>query len=127
MRPTKSDLSTKDNAVIPEKGCAQAQAKINGIEGLMTLMAHSPERAVVFEIDARPDSRVYLAGSFNNWNPTSHPLTYHPESGLFRETLLLPPGQHEYKFVIDGVWTLDSKTGSCVFTASGIVNNMVKV
>ena len=127
MSPTKEDLSPKDHAFITAQGCAQALAKHNGIEGLMTLMAHSPDRAVVFEIDASPDSRVYLAGTFNNWNPTSHPLTYHPEAGMFRETLLLPPGHHEYKFVVDGVWTLDGKNQACAVTANGIVNNVIKV
>lgn len=127
MRPSKENLSPKAPACILDQGCSQAQAKRNGIEGLMTLMAHSPERAVVFEIDASPDSRVYLAGTFNNWNPTSHPLTFHPESGMFRETLLLPPGHHEYKYVVDGVWTLDSKNQACTVTANGIVNHVVKV
>ena len=30
-----------------------------------------------------------------------------PMAGVFTTTLTLPPGIYEYKFVINGIWTLD--------------------
>ncbi len=52
-----------------------------------------------------PDAKaVFVAGSFNNWKPDVIPLHPHLKTGDWYVTLPLPPGHHEYKFVIDGVW-----------------------
>lgn len=59
-----------------------------------------PTRFSVAAGDAR---EVLLAGSFNDWNPHVTPML--PDSGgTWRCELALPPGRHEYKFVIDGRW-----------------------
>ncbi len=62
-------------------------------------------RPVVLSVRAEPGLSVFVAGSFNNWDPTSLPMT--ESKGVYGATLNLPPGIYEYKFVIDGVWTLD--------------------
>ncbi len=45
-------------------------------------------------------STVYLAGNFNNWDPTSIPMI--KKDGLFEVSLELGPGTYYYKFVING-------------------------
>ncbi len=51
---------------------------------------------------------VYLAGSFNDWNPTAHLMTGPDKDGWFRTTLHLNAGHYEYKFVLNGkTWTHD--------------------
>lgn len=97
------------------------------IEELLSLMAQATEREVVFEFAAQQDSRVFIAGTFNGWNPTTHPLDYHPESGLFRATLLLEPGVHEYKFVVDGAWHVDVKCPHWVLNDNGTINSVIRV
>ncbi len=53
-----------------------------------------------------PSAReVYLAGEFNNWNPRQLLMENH--DGTWEIRLDLPPGEYEYKFVVDGVWTAD--------------------
>lgn len=50
---------------------------------------------------------VHLAGSFNNWNTTSHPLHQDKRdkmNGTWQRTVYLEPGVYEYRFVVDGVW-----------------------
>ena len=32
------------------------------------------EKKVRFELAAEPGSQVFVAGTFNNWNPTANPL-----------------------------------------------------
>ena len=84
-------------------------------------------KAIRFEITAERDSKVYVAGTFNHWNPNTHPLDHHPEDGVFRATLHLPPGTHEYKFVVDGVWHLDAACPNWVLNEHGTLNSVVRV
>jgi thiol-disulfide isomerase/thioredoxin len=51
---------------------------------------------------------IFLAGSFNKWNPTGHKMSGPDPDGYYQALLKLPEGRHEYKFVIDGkVWKSD--------------------
>ncbi len=50
--------------------------------------------------DDQPRS-VHVAGSFNGWSKDVAPLT-RDDAGMWRATLDLPEGVHQYKFVIDG-------------------------
>ena len=44
---------------------------------------------------------VKISGSFNHWNPVGIPMEKDPD-GFFWETLILPAGTHQYKFIVDG-------------------------
>ena len=44
---------------------------------------------------------VALAGSFNEWSTSSHPLS-RQASGLWTLVVPLPPGEHPFMFVVDG-------------------------
>ena len=61
-----------------------------------------------------PSARtVSVAGSFNRWDPNSHPLSGPDRSGRWAATLTLPPGRYEYLFVINGeTWVLDLEAPS---------------
>lgn len=51
-----------------------------------------------------PDaSAVFIAGTFNDWQSDTHPMT-RSEDGWWIVTLQLSPGAYEYKFVVDGIW-----------------------
>lgn len=63
-------------------------------------------RPVVFRLLAPSAKVVYLGGSFNDFDGRHHPLTRRPD-GVWETTLDLAPGRYEYKFKVDGVWTLD--------------------
>ena len=62
---------------------------------------------VVLTVQADPGSTVYLAGSFNNWDPQGLRMVDKDGNGLYSVSVTLAPGIYEYKFVINGVWTLD--------------------
>ena len=60
----------------------------------------------------RPDSKpkqIFLAGSFNDWNPSNDKFLMKDDDGdgTFSITVKLAPGTYQYKFVIDGQWTKD--------------------
>ena len=93
----------------------------------MRLMTQTPGREVSFEVAAKRDSRVNIAGTFNGWDPKTHPLSYHPENDLFKAALYLPAGLHEYKFVIDGVWQMDAKCPYWALNNTGTLNSVVLV
>jgi 1,4-alpha-glucan branching enzyme len=50
--------------------------------------------------------QVFLAGCFNEWDPAANPLERDSE-GTWSCTLVIDPGEHEYRFVVDGVWCDD--------------------
>ncbi|MFB3893577.1 MAG: glycogen-binding domain-containing protein [Phycisphaerae bacterium] len=55
----------------------------------------------------RPRAReVYLAGTFNNWRPDELRMTPTGD-GWWRAGLLLPPGDHRFRYIADGQWFTD--------------------
>ncbi|KAK3540470.1 hypothetical protein QTP70_031803, partial [Hemibagrus guttatus] len=70
-----------------------------------------------------PAKDVYVSGSFNNWT-TKIPLSRSQKN--FTGIVDLPEGEHQYKFYVDGQWTLDPKK-PVITTKSGIVNNVVLI
>lgn len=51
-------------------------------------------------------SAVFVAGSFNDWHPAATEM-FCPSPGRWVKELTLPPGEHEYRLVVDGVWMTD--------------------
>lgn len=97
------------------------------IDHLMRLMSQQTEKQVEFVLEAKHGSKVYIAGTFNEWNPTSHPLRYHPEDGTYKAKLLLPKGIHEYKFIVDGAWRIDTRCPNWILNDTGTLNSVLKV
>ena len=63
-------------------------------------------KQATFILYAPRATQVFVAGSFNNWNPVATPLMRSHE-GLWSNTVDLYPGEYEYRFIVDGVWTDD--------------------
>ena len=70
----------------------------------------TPE-GVVFnhKVDGK-DRKIFLAGSFNNWNPSDaqYLLKDDDGDGVWSITVKLAPGTYQYKYVIEGKWTQDT-------------------
>lgn len=69
----------------------------------------SPSLVTVRFVLTAPDAHaVSLAGTFNQWDAHATPLVRTGASGVWTASLSLPPGQHQYVFVVDGVrWVPD--------------------
>ena len=81
---------------------------------------------VRFEYHHPTASRVFVAGSFNGWNPSVTALA-NLGSGHWLRLLWLPPGEHEYLFVVDGVWCFDPHAADYVPNVYGTMNAVVEV
>lgn len=63
-----------------------------------------------------PNAReVFVAGTFNNWDPNVTTMESRG-GGMWRTILRLKPGIYEYKFFFDGEWSC--KPGSSEFDPS---------
>ena len=76
---------------------------------------------------------VFVAGTFNGWNPTATQLSLHMPKGEWRVHFTATPGRHEYKFVVDGQWCcepgdLDAPNASkeCCPNSFGTTNRVLK-
>ena len=84
-------------------------------------------RRVKFEVLAEPNSKVFLAGSFNDWKSDTKELKEKDGDGIYTGSLLLEPGEYEYKFVINGEWLIDSENPNFSQNKLGTLNSVVKV
>jgi hypothetical protein len=57
---------------------------------------------VTFVLAAPSAREVAVIGSFNGWNAAGWTMTRDPSQGLWTLSSALPPGSHEYVFLIDG-------------------------
>ncbi len=68
--------------------------------------AKKMSKPVNFVCRAPAAKNVFLAGDFNNWNPTANPMARQPDGAWFLQ-MNLNHGHHHYHFVVDGKPTLD--------------------
>jgi len=68
--------------------------------------AKPDKKAATFRLDAPYATKVFVAGSFNDWSPVATPLTRN-DVGIWTGTVDLDPGEYEYRFVVDGTWSDD--------------------
>ena len=68
--------------------------------------------------------KVQLAGDFNRWAPAA---MRKQKDGSFTTTLDLRPGTYEYKFVVDGQWTVDPDNSAWALNPHGTLNSVVVV
>lgn len=83
--------------------------------------------SVVFRCAAPADAQVYVAGSFNCWRSDAHALSYDTKTGLAQASITLPPGRHEYKFVVDGAWMVDPSCPDWVINDHGSLNSVITI
>ena len=57
--------------------------------------------------------QVFIAGSFNDWDPTATPMERTTQG--WKVSLHLEPGKHLYKYVVDGDWTNDPENNRSEF------------
>jgi hypothetical protein len=108
----------------------EMEAEIKAARGLISVL-----RAAEREFEVRlwrvcvpawkEARKVAIAGSFNGWDVGSDALERTSEGSWMRE-LVLPLGEHSYKFCVDGQWHLDPG-GAPTRRESGYINNVVSL
>jgi len=81
---------------------------------------------VLFDVHLGGASEVYLAGTFNDWHPTTLPMVG-MGSGRWEKEILVPPGVYEYLFIADGQWIPDPDCGEVIPNPHGGVNCVRRV
>ena len=85
------------------------------------------KKRVTFKVKADPGSEVYVTGDFNNWETNKHKLKDKSNPGHYKGSLLLERNKHyEYKFIINGNWTVDPACKDWVPNAMGSLNSIIR-
>ena len=91
-------------AALMAKGAeALVPSKAPGKLAILKKPTRAAKKPTTFTLNAPQAIRVFIAGSFNGWNPVATPLQ-RDKAGLWRRTVSLEQGRHEYRFVVDDVW-----------------------
>jgi 1,4-alpha-glucan branching enzyme len=83
------------------------------------------KRRVQFRLAAPAGSQVFVAGTFNKWDPKATPLK--EAAGGFAAMVMLLPGRYEYKFVVNGDWMTDPKGNETVPNGLGSRNSVIVI
>lgn len=82
------------------------------------------KRRFDFKINALQAQGVYLCGTFNNWSESSDRMKM-DSSGVWKKSKMLSQGIYEYKFLVDGDWTLDPECRETAPNGFGTKNNVI--
>ncbi|HEV3470164.1 MAG TPA: M56 family metallopeptidase [Pyrinomonadaceae bacterium] len=78
-----------------------------------------------FRLKGYPNARIVaVAGTFNNWNQSQ--LLFAREGDEWLCRVYLPPGTHQYKFIVDGNWLVDPANSRTVHDERGILNSLLR-
>ncbi len=89
--------------------------------------ARAKTTRVTFAVRAEVGSTVYIAGSFNDWDPASKKLVDKTGDGYYTIAMTLAPGAYEYKFVINGTWCADPECAEWVQNDMGTLNSVKRI
>ena len=89
--------------------------------------ATAKAKRVRFSLRTAPGCKVFLTGTFNNWEPTAIEMADKRVDGNYAATLSLAPGKHLYKFVVDGTWCCDPECQELVPNAHGTLDCVKRV
>ena len=113
-KPAVKTVTAKKTRTTVKKAAPKAAAKII-------------EKSVTFTVHAESGKTVYLAGTFNNWDPTGKKMLEKKGDGVYSVAIKLVPGTYQYKFVIDGTWCADPENRDFVQNDHGTLNSVITV
>lgn len=79
---------------------------------------------VRFAVQADGGKKVAVVGTFSDWLPVQ---MRKQKDGSFVANIAVPPGNHEYKFIIDGEWVVDPDHGAWALNPYGTLNSLAIV
>lgn len=69
---------------------------------------------IVFKLSGYDNAKyVAVAGEFNDWTPWKNLMRW--QDGTWVCQMELKPGTYQYKFVVDGVWTIDESNPKTIY------------
>lgn len=83
---------------------------------------------VRFVLIAPAARNVSVVGDFNNWNRATTALAPSGRDGVWTTSVPLPPGRHEYAFIVDGEhWVSDPLASVTIHDDFGTASSIVTV
>ena len=121
------DATGLDTEVGPLKDGAVSAVPTRPVDPVLHEDWHiEPDGSTIFRLADYADAdQVSVAATFNNWSPTKNPMRY--LDGCWITEINLPPGKHQYKFVVDGSWISDPANPNNVDDGAGDVNSVVVI
>ncbi len=87
-------------------------------------------KTIIYKFKYKPGKKVKqvsVAGSFNNWNRSSNPLTDPDGDGVYETEIPLEPGNYTYKLNVDGKDILDPSNSETEPTGFDGFNSVLKI
>ncbi len=82
-------------------------------------------RAVEFTVTVAGAKSVAVAGSFNGWSTTEHPMTPSRNDGTWSAVITLPAGEYKFMYVLDGRrWVMPQAADEFVDDGFGQINGV---
>jgi 1,4-alpha-glucan branching enzyme len=82
---------------------------------------------VRFSLEQPVAQAVAVAGTFNGWSATSHPMTLDGTRRRWTAVVPLPAGEHLFMYVVDGAWVTPPQAVDFVDDGFGARNGVVVV
>ncbi|RJX34275.1 MAG: glycoside hydrolase family 13 [Desulfurivibrio sp.] len=79
-----------------------------------------------FCVTAPEAKEVFVAGDFNDWNPSEHAMRKFKD-GKYIKKLKLKPGRYEYQFIVDGQWWTDPANPNRQSNSYGSENSVIEI
>ena len=122
--PAKTLKSSAESTALP--AARQAPEAIQPKAPQSHALNNGEARKARFAFHAPTARDVFVAGSFNEWNPRATPLQRGAD-GSWSTELPLTPGCYEYRFVVDGQWMDDPTSPRSVSNNFGGTNCIVEI
>ena len=103
---TRTTTKSAGSKAVSKSAGRMAPAKAAARGSSTKATAKPAKKKTTFKLSAPEASQVSIAGCFNDWSLTANPLSP-GNGGMWTCTLLLEPGEYEYRFIVDGIWCDD--------------------
>lgn len=84
------------------------------------------KKRVTFKFNDAGARQVFVAGSFNSWDPSAKPLKKDAK-GVWKAAIMLAQGVYQYRFIVDGQWMEDPASQDKQVNEFGSFNSVVVV
>ena len=87
---------------------------------------HRGAQKVHFEFEHPSARKVCIVGTFNDWKPEAGEMV-RLDGGKWVKDLVISPGTHEYRLVVDGKWMPDPHAEHSAINPFGEKNSLFTV
>jgi len=91
---------------------------------LINLFGNQNNSKVSFYLDHFEDAKtVFLAGDFTEWKAKA--VEMKKENGVWVCSIYIPKGEHQYKFIVEGIWVTDPKNPLIIADKKNINSKLI--